>query len=655
MARYAGLAVLFLSGPAWAAPSVADFMGYARYESARISPEGKQLAFTQRTPDFEMITVLPLPDLKAAASSSFGKDVDIAAFAWVSEKRIIVSPQRRFPGYTTYKAPTGEIFGIDANSKNFEMLFGYLAGKMQTGTKITVRQDTYASARPIDMMPEDRQHVIIETQGYRMNGAPEGEYAAAYRMDVNNGRLDKLASSPLRLAYFMTDAQHRVVLLSGENEAGIEQSFYRKDPKDPWTMVGSNEHAAGHIEPIHRAENEGEFYALDDTDAATSGVILWRPASGERRVLFRDPNADVIGAFYDHSGRPWAFRYVDHFPKYWYPDPEHPLAKLHLKLRSMFRGSDVSITSVTDDMATAVARIEGPKNPGTFYVVDVAQQKITHALSAYPNLKPEDLSDVEPFEFKARDGLTIRGYLTVHDSQKAKRMPTIVYVHGGPYGIFDDYGFDHEAQMFASRGYAVLQVNFRGSGGRGHGFETAGYHEWGDKMEDDITDAVKWAVADGVADPKRICIYGGSYGAYAALQGVAREPDLYRCAVGMSGIYDLPLMYERGDIQSMERGENYLKTVLGKDTEDLKRRSPVYHADKIHVPVFLIHGELDERAPIAHARRMRDALEKAGQKVEWLSEGGEAHGVFGEKQRQDAYERMLAFFAKNLSPEAPAP
>jgi dipeptidyl aminopeptidase/acylaminoacyl peptidase len=231
----------------------------------------------------------------------------------------------------------------------------------------------------------------------------------------------------------------------------------------------------------------------------------------------------------------------------------------------------------------------------------------------------------------------------------------IVLVHGGPHGPYDAYEYNYETQLLASRGYAVLQLNYRGSGGRGREFMVSGYHHWGREMQNDITDAVKWAIGYGVADRNRICIYGASYGAYAALTGVYREPDLFKCAVGMSGVYDLPLMFERGDIKDQKSGVRYLNDVLGRDEADLRERSPVYNAEKIKAAVLLIHGKEDERAPFEHAKRMREALEKAGHPPEWLSEEGEAHGIFNESHRAQVYELMLKFFAKHIGAGEPAP
>jgi dipeptidyl aminopeptidase/acylaminoacyl peptidase len=245
-----------------------------------------------------------------------------------------------------------------------------------------------------------------------------------------------------------------------------------------------------------------------------------------------------------------------------------------------------------------------------------------------------------------RDGLTVRGYVTKPTGNGPH--PLIVLVHGGPHGIYDTWGFDPEAQLFAHHGYAVLQVNFRGSGGRGQEFLAAGYGRWGAEMQDDITDAVRYVVAEGLADPQRICIYGASYGAYSALVGAYRDPDLYRCAVGYAGIYDLPLMFEKGDISELDAGVNFLESALGTNMADLKARSPVYHADRIKARVMLVHGRLDERAPIVHATRMREALIKAGNDPVWRVENREGHGFRSEANRFALYEAMLDFFDANL-------
>lgn len=624
-------------------PPITEFTNFAQFESMKVSPNGTYLAFTRRRDGHEDLTVLKLPDLKLAGGTWFGDLMDIELFEWASDSRLIVQPTRRFPGFTAAKVPTGEIIGIDADLKNTELLFGYAAGQQQTGTRLRVRQSMDMPAHLLATYPGDNKSVMIQTYGYGIKGA----FNSAYRMDTRSGNLDRLASSPIRDGNFVTDFKKNIALVYGLDTEGRVLTYYRTPEQPDWKIAfQQTQLGQSRLAPI-APWTQDEYLAYDDSES-TDGVYSFNPATGKKTLPYRRPEVDIGGASIDPSGKPWMFRIDDHYPDYWYPDPQHPLAQAHRWLRDTIKGAEISITSTTDDMTYGVVRVTAPQLPLQYLYVDIKNRKLLQQLLARPNLKPQDLAMVEPIEFKARDGLEIRGLLTVPNTPNKKKLPMIVLVHGGPHGPYDRWGFDYEAQLFASRGYAVLQINYRGSGGRGANFEAAGYGKWGLEMQDDITDGVRWAIADGVADAKRICIYGGSYGGYAALTGVFREPDLFRCAVGMAGVYDLSLMYERGDIQTVKRGVNYLRSALGDDMEDLKRRSPVYNADKIKVPVLLLHGKDDERAPIEHANRMRAALEKAGNAPEWMTEWGEGHGFFNEKNREVAYKKMLDFFARHL-------
>ena len=642
-----GAVGLLLGGTAAAdPPSIAAFMNYAKYETVKVSPHGTYLALTRRDSKHEILTVLTLPDLKLAGQTHFGDLTDVERLQWANDHRLLVQPARRYPGLIAYKAPTGEILGINADCKGAEILFGYQAGIQQTGTHVKQRESIDAPARLLATLPDEPDTVLIQSYGYGI----KGDYNAVYRMNVNTGMLAKVVNSPMRDGTFVLDAGHRVAFVYGEDREGFGQLFYRPSGAEEWKLVAKETESQAFVRPVGHSSTPGEFLMLDDRDAATDGVFSFAPETGTSRLLFRKPLVDAGEPLLDPTGTPWAFAYEDHFPDYWYPDPQHPLAQVHKWLLDTFRGQRVDISSTTDDMAYVVARVSSPRVPLVYFYVDVKNRKLLQHLAAYPDLKSADLSDVDPIELKARDGTIVRGYVTTPNVAVKKKLPLIVMVHGGPYGIYDAWGFDPEAQLFASRGYAVLQVNFRGSGGRGRQFEASGYLQWGRAMQDDVTDAVKWAIADGVADPKRMCIYGGSYGGYAALTAAFREPDMFRCVVGLAGVYDLTLQFTKGDVQSVAKGVNYLKRVLGTDMDELKRRSPVYNADKIHAAVLLLHGKEDERVPIEHAYRMRAALEKAGNPPEWLSEWGEGHGFFNEANQVEAYERMLAFFAKHLGP-----
>jgi dipeptidyl aminopeptidase/acylaminoacyl peptidase len=432
------------------------------------------------------------------------------------------------------------------------------------------------------------------------------------------------------------------------NEKGEFQVYQFKPEDGTWRLLTTRAVRTGHIWPFEDTADPNEFLALDSVSTPRDALISWNPSTDERHVLFKSDVGDVGIAGFGADGKAWGYVYDDHTPKYWYPDPEHPLARAHRALTATFKDANVSFTSTTRDMSLAVAEVSAPRIPPTFYLMDVKALKFLQKMPSRPDLKTEDLSPTDPFEVVVRDGTKIRGFITTPKGTDGKSLPMIVLVHGGPHGPYDRYDFDTEVQLLASRGYAVLQVNFRGSGGRGLEFMKSGFGKWGREMQDDITDAVKWVIGAGIADRDRICIYGASYGGYAALTGIHREPDLFKCAIGMAGVYDLPLMFEEGDIQTLERGQNYLREAVGTNAEDMRQRSPVYHAEKMKAAVMLIHGKDDERAPFEHALRMRAALTKAGKPPEWISEGRERHGIFDEASRAEVYEKMLDFFAKHI-------
>lgn len=224
----------------------------------------------------------------------------------------------------------------------------------------------------------------------------------------------------------------------------------------------------------------------------------------------------------------------------------------------------------------------------------------------------------------------------------------VVMPHGGPHGPYDEWGYDPDVQLLASNGYAVLQVNFRGSGGYGQDFEAMGYQKWGREMQDDITDATLWAINERIADPDRICIAGASYGGYASLMAVVREPDLYQCAIPIAGVYSLPMMRKKGDYRRNRRASNvFLDDYLGRDEDDLIARSPAYHVDQIKADLFFIHGTEDVRVPIDQAEFVRDQLDDAGISYEWM-ERDEGHGFTQLENRRDMYEAILMFLDQHI-------
>src|SRR5690606_20184683 len=283
-----------------------------------------------------------------------------------------------------------------------------------------------------------------------------------------------------------------------------------------------------------------------------------------------------------------------------------------------------------------------------YYLFDRESGRARFLLAAMEWIKPELMAETQPFSFKARDGQTVHGYLTLPRNASGP-LPLIMHPHGGPHGPRDMWGFNPEVQFLANRGYAVLQVNFRGSGGYGNAFERAGYRNWGTVMIDDMTDAVDWAIAHGFADKDRICTYGASYGGYAALQSVVRNPEKYRCTIGYVGVYSLPLMFKDGDIPDSETGRNYLNRVLPETLAEQQRQSPAFNVDRIRIPVMLVQGGKDQRVPISQYEALKEALEKAGRPPEvTIVEDKEGHGFYDFDNQVELYTAMEAFLDKHI-------
>ena len=320
---------------------------------------------------------------------------------------------------------------------------------------------------------------------------------------------------------------------------------------------------------------------------------------------------------------------------------------MHKLVQSRFAEYRVSFTSFSRDHKKVVALVSGDRKPGEYYLVDADAQTFDPIAEVRPDLTPDKLAIMSPIEVMSRDNTKLYGYVTSMPNTP-RPGPMIVVPHGGPHGVRDYWGFDQMAQILATRGYHVLQINFRGSGGYGGDYQRAGYARWADLIQHDIIDATRWAIADKWADPDRICIGGVSFGAYSALMNIAIEPDLYQCAIGISGIYDMTVVERAGDTRQLRSGERYLELMLSRNRERRHEISPTAHVDKMRAAVMLIHGGRDRRTPPVHAHRMRAALEGSGIEVDWLFESDQGHGFIGPETLLNYWNRQLAFLDKHI-------
>ncbi len=327
------------------------------------------------------------------------------------------------------------------------------------------------------------------------------------------------------------------------------------------------------------------------------------------------------------------------------------IEKIAETLRATFPAKfDVTIMDSDDAEKVFVIAVHADVNGGEYYLLDLrGKTQLVQLGKKYPLLNPDQLRPMRPIVYAARDGLQIHGYLTLPAGAEGKRVPLVLLPHGGPYGFRDQWGFDAEVQFLASRGYAVLQPNYRGSGGYGEKFLLAGRHEWGRKMQDDLTDAVKWAIDQGIADPRRVCIYGASYGGYAALAGAVFTPDLYCCAVNYVGVADLSLISNWIN-ENSDAGKAYFKDMVGDDKAFIDRCSPVNFVSQIKIPTLHAYGENDRRVKIRNWTELERELKKYNKTYEFIREDNEGHGFRNEAARINFYRHLAAFLDKYLAP-----
>lgn len=631
MAALLGAGCALLSATAGAV----DLERYLRddaFTNIKISPDGTYVAASVPLQDATAIAILRTSDMAMVGSFRPPRDNHAGSFDWVSNERLVIGLAQKW-GRLDKPRPTGELYGINADGRSGELLVGYRVGGLN---------DSQVSAFLTDELADDERNVLIAVWPFA-----ENPYTRIERMDAVTGRRIIVARSPVQGAHFTTDNTGEVRFALGSGSDNVQKLYYRVQRGEDWVLLNDEAVSRRVEKPLGFSADGSLAYLWIEQAEGPDAIVSWNPQTNERHTLLRDEVVDPGLVIYQPGTRiPVGALYYGEVPKARFFDDTSSTARLYRSLQAALR-SPVYITSSTRDGRIVLAQTWSGSNPGDFYRYDTVEKKARLLASRSSWIDPSQSAQVRAVALKARDGLPLHGFLTVPNGKEARLLPMVVVPHGGPIGVFDDGSYEHETQLLAAAGYAVLQINFRGSSNYGRAHTAAARHQWGLRMQDDVTDATRWAIEQGIADGKRICIYGASYGAYAALMGTVREPGLYQCAAGYVGIYDLPLMFERGDIQSDRSGMTYLRDWLGAP-EALAERSPVNLAAQVKVPVFLAAGGEDKRAPIQHTKKMEAALRRAGTPVESLYYKSEGHGFYTQEHQREYYTRLLAFLSRSL-------
>lgn len=614
--------------------TVEDFFTHPVYNGVIISPTGKYFAIKSTEGINDAIFVYDREEKKVVSKFAFGEYQRFSNIRWVNNERLIFTG-RKFVGYLDERGSPPSLYAANADGSNRRELIRWGSSGW-----------TYLSS-----LPNEEDYILIG----KLYGGEDGMFA--HKLDVNDGR-----------TYYLDDQPKDPGRLLADNTGTLRASFNYEEEEDDefgkgtfilnYKPYGSDEWKKYHMEQFDEggtlsfigfsADNR-YAYVSADFETKTRALYEFDTKTEEFEQIYVNPIADVSNIIYGSDDNPIA---VESMPgaieRHYFADSNG--VTLRKSLTDAFNGENVYVTSTTDKGDLAVVHVSSDINPGQYYLFNLDTLEAKFIASPYPTIDPNDMASVQPFTVTARDGLQLHGYLTIpknYDQDRDGALPTIVNVHGGPHGPRDTWGFNPENQFFANRGYAVLQINFRGSGGYGDEFQEAGYRKWGREMQDDVTDATLWAIEQGYADSDRICIYGGSYGGYASLMGVIREPDLYQCSVGYVGVYSLPVMKSWGDIPRTRSGRKYLDHVLGTDEDVLKANSPAENVDKIKVPLYIVHGTEDVRVPMEQYEALTEALEE--QNIPYKSMlKAEGHGYQIEENRFELYRSLETFFNEHI-------
>jgi dipeptidyl aminopeptidase/acylaminoacyl peptidase len=620
-----------------------DFIKYAEYETVKISPDGKHLAVKTTYEGYKVLAFLDYKTKKLHYLLRLAKKRNVGSFYWMNNERVVLDVTYSY-GPLDEPQRDGSLYAVNYDGAKGRYIFGSLTPK----SKISSNSTALLSGTPqiISTLKNDDRYIYVSVYPYRRHTGQLLRPTELIRIDAYNGKQKNLMRSPGRGGGFFLDHNDEVRFANGIKGYENTELFYR-EPEGEWQLLEDIvENDSIEIHGFNESNEKFYFSAFKDGDTGT--LYSYRLRDKKINKIYHNKSVRLTRILTNFQDIPYGVEINEDYSNFLFFTKKVKHAALHEQLYQSFNGDSVYITSSTDDGKNIIVFTMGDKNPGTYYSFDTETNKAKYLLERNDWLAKKELATVLPYKFNARDGLELHGYLTLPHGKEAKNLPLVVNPHGGPHGPRDSWQFDWRVQALASQGYAVLQVNFRGSGGYGKKFEKAGHLQWGGKIQQDIIDATHWAVKSGYADKERICIYGGSFGGYSALMSAIIEPDLYKCTIGAYGVYDLPLLYADGDIPTSLYGKKFLDTVLGGNNDNLLKYSPVHQINNLKAPVLVIHGTADLRTPISQAEALLAALENKKHKVSKLIVDGEFHGFIKEQNRLDAMNKMVDFLNEHI-------
>jgi dipeptidyl aminopeptidase/acylaminoacyl peptidase len=628
--------------------TIEAFTKFPQIYSIKIAPDGDHLGLLASSEGRKVLMILEADTYTPVNVIKFGSSKQIGEFHWANDERVLVRLEYFQSWYSEAPSSAGEWYAINIDGSKEANIFGYRSGK-GTSSKIQVNEAPRSYGLLTDLLPNDSRKVLFTSIRFDQDGDVKPEL---YEVDIVNGRTKLVTQSPVANGRFLTDESGVARFVVGTDLENNQETYHRKSKRDKWKLLSRGSVESGSMRPLAFGV-DGRAYVLDDTVTDTKAIVAIDLATGEREEVIRHARVDPSDIWYAQSKKNiYAVEFMDGQTEIEFLDVKSSQSLLLQSLLATFPEQQVKIVSQSKDEKKSIIAVWSDTLSPEFYLHDAKKGEMRFIISSRPWLKNRRLSPMLPLDFKASDGLQISAYLTLPNGPAPEGgFPLILNPHGGPHGVRDIWGFNGEVQLLAASGYAVLQVNFRGSGGYGKGFLSAGYRHWGDDIQTDLIAGVEYVTKNYDVDASNVCIYGASFGGYSALQAPIVKPGMFKCAAGFVGVYDLTLMYTTGDIPERASGRAFLEKVIGVDEAELKRFSPVHRVNELDLPIFLVHGEDDPRAPIDHAYALREALDKAEKPYEWLSVDKEGHGFYDGNNRLVMYNQLLGFFQRHIGPK----
>ena len=624
---------------------VTDFAKYAELDEVALSPTGEYLATAVPTPDGKEtnLQIIKLADGSVVKVLRFGVGSHVVDVTWTNDETITVARAKRFP-MREAPAHMGQLMSTNLDGSAQKTLFAYIEDE---GTKRERNKDK-GFAFLEEVLDKEPGKALVR---YFCWDCGEKADTVVYKVDTATGarqEAERIEDGDVD-SYFVYDNDGIGRVAYSLTKDGAPKISYRPTQKSEWLPLPKT--IAGYeIVGGVFAEDNNTFYArVSDKREATQLYKIDLAAGTRTKVVGSD---DVeVGTILTagRKGLPFGVTYTAHKPSVQYFDNSSAWAQLHAALMKKFPGQMVYFLQFSRDDQKALFWTSSDRVPGNYYVLDRGNgNKIVQVGARKPWFDGKKLAGMKPIEFKSRDGKTLYGFFTAPAG--AGPHPLVVMPHGGPFDVNDSWGFDADVQFLASRGYAVLQVNYRGSSGRGDAFVTEAYKQWGGMIQDDIADGVKYVIDQKMADPQRVCMYGASFGGYSALMQPIRNPGMYKCAIGYVGVYDLPMLSRTKDLDMDEAGERWFDRSMGTDMVALGEQSPVNHARDIKVPVMLVHGKSDTNVRMNQFKAMDAALKEAGRPADVFLAPGEGHGFANPDNIAELYRRLETFLDKYIGP-----